>query len=90
MSVYIWMVTLGFMVARRSSSATRASSRYLEFVVLRSLTPLRISTIAMAVCQSSRIARLSVYWVSQKTSKAFSYCERSTSAMSVRQPMPVE
>ncbi len=67
-SVYIEMVTRGFIVSRISSSWVRTSAMSSGSVVLMSSIPLRSITIAIAVCQSSRIARLPAYCVSQKTS----------------------
>ena len=57
-SVYIVMVTFGFMVWRISSSWSRTRAMSSGLVVLMSVMPLRSSTIAIAVCQSSRTAIL--------------------------------
>ena len=62
------IVTFGRIVSRSSSSCSRTIAMSSGSVLLMSSWPLRSSTIAIAVCQSSRIARLPVYAVSQKQS----------------------
>ena len=67
-SVYIEMVTRGRIVSRSSSSCSRTIAMSSGSVLLMSCWPLRSRTIAIAVCQSSRIASRPAYRWSQNTS----------------------